>query len=99
MDIDFDPNKDAINRQKHHISLGEAARIEWDTAVIWPDDRYPYGENRMRGLGYIGLQLHYVAFVDHEIEGLNEGDIESLQRRVISLRKANKMEHRYYASA
>jgi len=95
MQIEFDLDKEAINCQKHHVSLAEAARMDWDTAVIWPDDRFSYGENRMRGLGYIDLRLYYIAFVDHE----NEGEIEPIRRRVISLRKANKTEYRYYASA
>jgi|GEM_PF-2496895 len=54
MKIEFDPTKDAINRDKHGISLGEAARIDWDNAVTWPDLRFDYGEDRMRSLGYIG---------------------------------------------
>jgi len=86
--IEFDPAKDAVNRNKHGISLGEAARIEWDSAVTWPDRRFDYSEDRMCGLGYIGVRLYYVAFVDR-------GQI----RRVISLRKANKREERTYARA
>jgi len=86
--IEFDPAKDAVNRSKHGISLGEAARIEWDSAVTWPDRRFDYDEDRMCGLGYIGVRLYYVAFIDR-------GQI----RRVISLRKANKREERTYARA
>jgi len=85
--IEFDPVKDAVNRDKHVISLGEAARIDWGTAVTWPDDRFDYGETRMCGLGYIGLRLYSVVFVDR-------GDI----RRIVSLRKANPREYRKYAS-
>jgi len=94
MQIDFDSAKDAANRDKHGISLGEAARIDWDSAVIWPDARFDYGEERMRGLGYIGVRLHYVAFVDREYE---EGDEIILVRRIISLRKANEREEKLYA--
>jgi len=85
MQIEFDPAKDAINRDKHGISLGEAARIDWKAAVVWPDDRFDYGEDRMRGLGYIGERLYYVAFVDR-------ADV----RRIISFRKANKREFNDY---
>ncbi|KXU34233.1 hypothetical protein AXE65_07450 [Ventosimonas gracilis] len=81
MKIEFDPTKDAINRDKHGISLGEATRIDWDNAVTWPDLRFDYGEDRMRGLGYIGERLYHVAFVDR-------GQV----RRVISFRKANTRE-------
>jgi len=83
--IEFDPAKDAVNRDKHGISLGEAARIDWDNAVTWPDRRFDYGEARMSGLGYIGERLHYVAFVDR-------GQV----RRVISFRKANTREFNDY---
>jgi len=83
--IEFDHAKDAINRDKHGISLGEAARIDWDNAVVWPDARYGYDEERMCGLGYIGERLYHIAFVDR-------GHI----RRVISFRKANKREHNDY---
>jgi len=85
--IEFDPAKDAINRSKHGVSLGDAARIDWDSAVTWPDVRFDYGEERMCGLGYIGARLHFVAFVER-------GHV----RRIISLRKANKHEERTYAS-
>jgi len=31
--IAFDPTKDAINRAKHGISLGEAARLDWNRVL------------------------------------------------------------------
>jgi len=83
--IQFDPAKDAINRVKHGIGLAEAARIDWDDAVIWLDNRFDYGEERMVGWGMIGEKLFYVVFVEHE-------DIT----RVISLRPAKKHEHEQY---
>jgi len=87
MQIQFDSAKDAANRAKHGISLGEAARMDWDTAFVWVDNRFDYGEMRMAGWGYIGLRLFHVAFVDR-------GDI----RRIISLRRAGKYEEKQYAS-
>jgi len=83
--IEFDPDKDAINRDKHGISLGDAASIDWDTAVTWPDVRFDYGEDRMSGLGYLGDRLYSVIFVDR-------GNF----RRIISLRRANKREFEDY---
>jgi len=87
MEYEYDPAKDVINRRKHGISLAEAERLDWDTAFIWEDERFDYGEVRMAGWGYIGLRLFYVAFVDR-------GDV----RRIISLRKAHKREYRDYAN-
>jgi len=98
MQIEFDPDKDAANRDKHGVSLGEAERLDWDTAAIWPDERFDYGEARMRGLGYVGARLHYVAFVDRESARGRNGESQTI-RRIISLRKANKREYRDYASA
>lgn len=34
MKIDFDSVKDALNQDKHGISLKEAALLEWDTALV-----------------------------------------------------------------
>ena len=81
----FDPAKDAKNRAKHGVSLALAARLEWDTALTWIDDREDYGEDRQRALVLRGVHLYFVAFVDRE-----DG------RRVISLRKATNQEQARY---
>ena len=64
MNVTFDPAKDAANMAKHGVSLTEAADFEWDAAVVWPDQRSDYGEARMVALGYIGLRIMAVVFVD-----------------------------------
>jgi len=86
MEIVFDAAKDAANTTKHGVSLADAEDIEWDDAVIWEDQRKDYGETRMVGIGYIGLRLMHVVFVDR-----NDS------RRIISLRKANSREMKRYA--
>lgn len=86
--IIFDPAKDLANRAKHGLSLAEADRLDWDTALIEEDDRRDYGEDRMLAIGYIGHRLHFVVFVERD--GL---------RRIISLRKANPREYLRYAKA
>jgi len=85
--LEFDPDKDRRNRGKHGMSLADAGRIEWDTAFVWPDTRFEYGEERMLGLGRIGLDLFHVTFVDR-----------AGTRRIISLRPATKMEAIEYVS-
>jgi len=85
MQIDFDPDKDAANIAKHGVSLAEAERLDWDTALIDVDDRFDYDELRMAGLGLIGADLFYVAFVERE-------DVT----RIISLRPAEKWEFKSY---
>ena len=88
MQITYDPTKDATNVAKHGVSLALAIELEWESAVVWPDVRREYGETRMAAIGYIGLRLYYVAFVDRA-----DG------RRIISLRKANQREVKRYAEA
>ncbi|SEA47043.1 BrnT family toxin [Acidovorax soli] len=90
MNVTFDLAKDAVNMAKHGLSLAEAAGFEWNTAVVWPDQRRDYGETRMAALGYIGLRIMAVMFVDRPADHPTE-------RRVISLRKANSREVKRYA--
>jgi uncharacterized DUF497 family protein len=81
--IEFDPDKDAINRQKHGLSLADAERVDLGAAAIDADLRYAYGEDRFQALGLIGGRLHMLVFT-------MRGDV----LRVISLRKANPREVR-----
>jgi len=90
MNVTFDPAKDAANMAKHGVSLAEAAGFEWGTAVVWPDTRRDYGEARMVALGYIGLRIMALVFVDRPPE-------QPTERRIISLRKANSREVKRYA--
>lgn len=90
MNVTFDPAKDAVNLAKHGFSLLDALGFEWETAVVWPDTRRDYGEPRMVALGYIGLRIMSVVFVDRPPE-------QPTERRIISLRKANTREVKRYA--
>ena len=90
MNITFDPDKDEANRAKHGVSLRDAVGFEWETAVVWPDTRRDYGEPRMVALGYIGLRIMSVVFIDRPPE-------QPTERRIISLRKANNREVQRYA--
>lgn len=90
MNVTFDPGKEAANMAKHGVPLSEAAGFEWDTALVWPDQRRDYGEARMAALGYIGLRIMAVVFVDRPAD-------KPTERRVISLRKANSREVKRYA--
>lgn len=90
MDVTFDPAIDAANLAKHGVSLTEAAGFEWGTAVVWPDTRRDYVEARMVALGYIGLRIMVLVFVERPPEHPTE-------RRIISLRKANSREVKRYA--
>ncbi|MGH6811019.1 MAG: BrnT family toxin [Methylocella sp.] len=85
MRIEFDPDKDAINRQQHGLSLADAARLEIESAAVVPDERYPYGEVRFRAYGWMDGRLHMLAFT-------MRGDV----LRAISLRKVNAREVKRY---
>jgi uncharacterized DUF497 family protein len=87
MEIVFDPAKDALNRAKHGISLAEASRLDWETALFWADTRQNYGEERQAALAVLEDRVYFVVFVERA-----DG------RRIISLRKANVREVRYYAA-
>ncbi len=84
--LTFDPAKNIANAAKHGVPLSAAALFEWDAAIMWPDTRKDYGEPRMASLGYIGLRLYALVFVDRGNE-----------RRIVSLRKANRREIERYA--
>ena len=90
MNVTFDPAKDAVNLAKHGFSLLDAVGFEWETAVVWPDTRRDYGEPRMVALGYIGLRIMSMVFVDRPPE-------QPTERRIISLRTANTREVKRYA--
>lgn len=81
MEIEFDPAKDLINQSKHGISLGEARGMDFDAALVVPDDRRDYGEARYQAVGPIGGRLHVLAFS-------MRGDV----LRAISPRRANRKE-------
>ena len=85
MHIEFDSAKDVVNQTKHGVSLSVAGDLDWEAALVWIDDRFEYGEMRMIALAPKTEILYYVAFVDR-------GEA----RRVISLRRANRREVKYY---
>ena len=85
MRIEFDPAKDSANQIRHGVSLALAVELDWEAALVWFDDRFEYDELRMIALVPKTEILYYVAFVDR-------GEV----RRIISLRRANRREVKYY---
>ncbi len=81
MDIVYDPAKDAINTEKHSVSLSLASQLNWDMALEDRDNRRNYGEVWIVAYAPIGDRVFCVVFTDR-------GD----ERRIISLRKANARE-------
>ena len=77
MKIEFDPEKDAINRQKHGISLERA--IDLSEIIVVEDGRYE--ETRFRLYGRIDGHWHCAAAT------LREDCV-----RIINLRRAHRKE-------
>lgn len=70
------------------MSLAMAGELDWESALVWVDDRFEYNERRMIALAPKTAILYYVAFVDR-------GEV----RRVISLRRANRREVKHYVES
>ena len=86
MKITYDPNKNALNIQKHGLSFEDVIYLDWDNALCWQDIRFDYGEMRFSALVPLNGRLHFVAYTDRE-----DG------RRIITFRKTNDREKKYYA--
>jgi len=85
MRITFDSQKDAANVAKHGVSLALAAFLDWDAAIVWEDRRRDYGEVRYAALALFEQRVYHVAYAERGED-----------RRIISLRKANRREaYRY----
>ena len=81
----FDPAKDEFNRAKHGLSLALAEVLFEGPYRSLRDDRFDYGETRQVAFGLIRGRLFACVHVDRDEE-----------RRVISLRKANRREVKRY---
>ncbi len=67
--------------------LQKAEDFAWDSAIETIDDRLDYGEERWIALGLIQGQLHVLIYT-----------YRTTKIRIISLRKANAQERKYYGS-
>ena len=85
MQYEWDENKRLANLDRHKVDFTDAIEFEWNTALETIDDRSDYGEERWVTLGLIGNELHVMVYT-----------IRGHKIRIISLRKANKRESKYY---
>ncbi len=85
MRITFDPAKNDRNVVERGLSFERVADLDWDTAVSVEDMRKDYGERRLRVLALLDRRLHVAVITQR-------GDAT----HVISLRKANKKEVKWY---
>jgi uncharacterized protein len=79
--IVYDPAKRASNLKKHGLDFEDAADVFAGPTLDETDDRYDYGEERIRSLGFLGGTLVSVVWTPRR--GV---------RRIISMREANARE-------
>ena len=85
MDIEFDSDKDAINRLKHDVSLVLGAEVLMNRLGQIGDDRRDYGEARFNAFGLVNGRLFVCTYT-----------MRSQIYRLISVRKASKQEQRIW---
>lgn len=85
MKIDFDPAKSRQNNELRSLSFDRAADFDWETAIYHEDKRVDYPETKIVAVGFLGVRLHVICFTPIA------GGV-----RIISFRKANRREIRYY---
>jgi uncharacterized DUF497 family protein len=88
MKFEWDENKRIANIKKHGIDFVAACRLWQSSMLIVQDDRQDYTEIRWIGLGTIEKRIMVVVFTKR---------INTI--RIISCRKANKREIKYYEKA
>jgi len=88
MKMDFGPAKNDRNVRERGLSFERVADFNFDTALVYLDTRRDYPEVRYVALGMLDNRLHVLVF--SEIVG---------GIRMISFRKGNDREVKYYEQA
>jgi uncharacterized DUF497 family protein len=87
MNYEWDLAKDAENRRKHKLSLADGIpALEDPDAESWIDTRFDYGEERLVTLGLNRARILFVVTTEPDID----------RTRIISVRRAEKHEERWY---
>lgn len=86
MSFEWDDTKDLTNLKKHGISFSEAQEIFTQPHLTFQDTRKNYNESRYITIGQLSPKATIV--VVHTTRNNNS--------RIISARKANKKERKYY---
>lgn len=88
LDVDFtwDPAKRLTNIAKHGVDFITAYGMDWSVAVVRADTRQNSREVRLRAIVPLDERLYFVTYT-----------IRTNKCRVISARKANNREIKFYA--
>jgi uncharacterized protein len=85
VEIEFDPKKSARNEEARGLPFELAEALDWDAAYIIADERRDYGEQRFVAFAPLSGRLHVVCYC-----------LRGGKRRIISFRRANRREERFY---
>ena len=61
-EYEWDLKKNQENQRKHGIGFVSLSDFQWGTALIFPDARFNYGENRLQAIGMLDQRLVAFAF-------------------------------------
>ena len=89
MELVWDEQKNEKNIIKHGFDFADAEIVFQSKLFVRQDRRKDYGENRYQGIGTIGSVAVAVIFTVREPDDI----------RIISLRKANRNERKWYDEA
>jgi uncharacterized protein len=84
--VEFDPAKSARNAKERGLPFELTAELDWHAAHMIEDQRQSYGETRYLAYAPMQGRLHVVCLC-----------IRGDAFRVISFRKANRREEKFYA--
>jgi uncharacterized protein len=83
--IRWDEAKRRSNLEKHSVDFAAAIEFDWETAIVFEDTRFDYGEVRFIAIGRIAAKVYTMVFTEI-LDGL----------RIISLRPAHRKERMRY---
>lgn len=93
MNFEWDENKNQANIRKHGISFSEAKSVFNDfNAIFLEDNRFDYGEIRYIAIGQLESDFLNKSLIVMVVYTERREDLI----RIISARKANKREIRFY---
>lgn len=87
MELEWDETKRQYALINRGLDFADVVEFGWRNAVIEPDGRRDYGEQRLIAYGYLHGRLCVLCFTER-----------GQKLRVISLRKANDREIKRYGS-
>lgn len=87
--FEWNSEKNISNQRKHGIDFEQASMVFLDKdRLIIPDNCYDYGEERFITIGTVFNRIHVVVYCERDNDII----------RMISARKANQREQKYYAN-